>query len=69
VKSLTAEQLLRLQALAISEGNARLKVQTWIAQGYDPRYAFVEVLISEQRDAMAGCVGEWEMAVLTGAIK
>lgn len=63
---LTSDQLLALQSLAISEGNVALKIQTWIAQGRDPRYGYCEVLEGEQRTAMAGCVDAYEMARLVG---
>lgn len=63
---LTSDQLLALQSLAISEGNVALKIQTWIAQGRDPRYGYCEVLEGEQRTAMAGCVDAYEMASLVG---
>ena len=67
-RTLTTEQLLKLQALAIAQGDVALKLATWAAQGLDYRVAFQPVLASEQRRAMQRCVDQAEMLALTGTV-
>ena len=68
MKSLTTEQLLALQALAMRDGDVALRIDTWLAQGMDPRVAFVPCLVGEQQRAMQRCVDQVEMLAAMGTV-
>lgn len=68
MKSLTTEQLLKLQAIAMRDGDVATRIDTWLAQGMDPRVAFIPCLEGERSRAMQRCVDQAEMLALSGTV-